>query len=200
MEYDPIEARLPRHKRRYSQQILPTDWRLGVCVQSTGEDCLEDWGPESLMRASMQRQAARGRDVWLTAPDGTKHLPNTPMVATDIREQQDREGNTYVSYLPKQAAQLHQADDASVIEHVDRIVATPSAHTTTPAYYARKRMLAGAAGFLFAGVLIGRCIGGLGHTCQFVAYWVAVAGIGVSCIWLQRINDLEARNEKTPPK
>jgi hypothetical protein len=59
-----------------TQRVLPTDWRLCMCVQSSGKEFLADWGPETVMREAMTRDFKRNRDVWLIAPDGTKHLPN----------------------------------------------------------------------------------------------------------------------------
>lgn len=61
-----------------AQRLLLTDWRLCMCVQSTGKEFLVDWGPETVMREAMDRDSARGRDVWLVAPCGTKYLPDKP--------------------------------------------------------------------------------------------------------------------------
>jgi hypothetical protein len=58
-----------------TQHVLDTDWRLRMCVRATGKEFQLDWGPEAFMRAAMARELERGRDVWLVAPDGTKHLP-----------------------------------------------------------------------------------------------------------------------------
>jgi hypothetical protein len=70
---------LPRRERPEhggsSQEVLITDWRLGSCIQATGQDFTMDWGPEAEMRAAMAREVARGADVWLLAPSGKKHLP-----------------------------------------------------------------------------------------------------------------------------
>lgn len=64
----------PKHGGN-SQVILATDWRLGMCDQANGKDFLADWGPEPEIRAKMDRETARGADVWITDPDGVKHLP-----------------------------------------------------------------------------------------------------------------------------
>lgn len=73
-------ARVPRQLRPAlggdTQSILPSDWRLFACAQSTGEDSLRDWGPEETMRRAMDFCHAYGMDVWLIDPDGNKHSPD----------------------------------------------------------------------------------------------------------------------------
>lgn len=58
-----------------TQTVLPTDWKLHMCVQASGREALIDWGPEDVMRVELQKQFNANRDVWLIAPDGTKYLP-----------------------------------------------------------------------------------------------------------------------------
>lgn len=66
----------PPHERHRSKPIQATDWRLHILAdQANGEDFLLDWGPEAAMRSRMALEAAQGRDVWLTDPNDTKHLP-----------------------------------------------------------------------------------------------------------------------------
>lgn len=56
-------------------EIHTTDWKLWMCDQANGRDFLHSWGPEAEARSEMRRMASHDRDVWLIAPDGTKHLP-----------------------------------------------------------------------------------------------------------------------------
>jgi len=58
-----------------SQIIGEHDWRLYACDHETGSDHLVEWGGEMPMRKNMTRAADQGRDVWLVAPGGDKHLP-----------------------------------------------------------------------------------------------------------------------------
>ncbi len=55
--------------------IWPTDWKLWCRLQETGRYSLMRWGEEKRMRTLMQRWFERGSEVWLVAPDGTKHFP-----------------------------------------------------------------------------------------------------------------------------
>lgn len=75
----PYLAAVERHRRPslggIASIILPSDWRLYLGLQSTGSECLLDWGPEVYMRECLSYRAGRSHDVWLVAPDGTKHLP-----------------------------------------------------------------------------------------------------------------------------
>lgn len=50
-------------------------WRLWACAQETGTDWLVDSGDKDEMISRMAAEAERGRDVWVIAPDGAKHLP-----------------------------------------------------------------------------------------------------------------------------
>jgi hypothetical protein len=61
---------------------------LWECAQETGKDWFVCSGPEELMRKRMETDAARNRDVWLIAPDGTKHLPavQAPAVAHELTD------------------------------------------------------------------------------------------------------------------
>ena len=50
-------------------------WNLWACAQDSGRDYWVASGSGPEMRLRLANEAAHSRDVWLIAPDGTKHLP-----------------------------------------------------------------------------------------------------------------------------
>lgn len=69
---------LPLHPR--TQAPEPTDTRLYLCDQSSGNEGLLDWGPYAATKALMLKLDDANRDVWIVTPEGTKELPDGTLV------------------------------------------------------------------------------------------------------------------------
>jgi len=54
---------------------VQTIWKLYYCDPFTGNDRRSQSGTEGQMREAMRVADARGEDVWLVDPTGSKHLP-----------------------------------------------------------------------------------------------------------------------------